>query len=84
LAIEFELYLLEAQRTQEMLNNVRWGVLGTLLLALVGCTYAGALSVVEMSHSVVGGTAGLLVALLLVGAVGWRFQVKWKQLRRSR
>ncbi len=68
---------------EQVLGGMRWGVFGILIVAFAAGIYAGVLSVVEMSHSVVGGVVGPFLAVLLLGAVSWRIQVKWKQLRSS-
>lgn len=55
-------------------------ILGMYGVAMVACLWALALGVAEISKSLAGEAAAIVIAAILITGIVWRVRVKWDQL----
>lgn len=67
--------------TPRAANGIRFVTFTVLIVALLACVWALVLGVkLTIDSSVPGGVAVVLIAVVLLGGIGWRIRIKWSEL----
>ena len=65
--------------TRHAVKTTGWGALLLLVLSLVSAVALAVGFLAELAQSRLGGAVGLIVTVLVLVSLGWRFQVQWQR-----